>query len=155
MPVNESWEEWYTSVTSALKTFIERAAVDWETDAEGNPWVVLGQRRPKGVDYPHAMVMSFTKQRQSGTSMRSNELHDLQVDIANFILDDARTPEQNLLKALGDMGAIEDEIYDDRSLGGACEKATVTQSDAFEMESANGHESVGHIQVSIDKHAEV
>lgn len=155
MPVNESWQQWYTSITSALKTAIESAAVDWATDTEGNPWVVLGQRRPKGIDYPHAMVMSFTKQRDAGTSMRSNELHTVDVDIANFRLDDARTPEQNLLAAMGDMGAIEDEIYSDRSLGGACEKATVTQSDAFEMESANGHESVGHIQVEIDKHAEV
>lgn len=155
MPVNESWESWYTSVTDELKAAITNAAVEWETDSDGTPWVVLGQRRPKGIDYPHAMVMSFTKQLNQGSSMRSNELHDLTVDIANFRLDDARTPEENLIAALGDMGAIEDEIYSDRSLGGTCEKATITQSDAFEMESANGHESVGHLQVEIQKHAEV
>lgn len=155
MPRNKSWEEWFNETIFALKDAIVTANVEWATAADGTPWVVLGQRRPKGIGYPHSMIMRYTVQLDTGASMRSNHLFTIQTEIVTFRLDDAAEPELNLLNATANMAAIMDELYADRSLGGTCEKLTITQTDSFQMESTNGHESAGHIQVEIDKHAEV
>lgn len=153
MPANKTWQEWYDETLDALVTRITNANVDWATDGDGNPWIVEGQRRPRGIGYPHAMILRFTKQRNEATSTRTNELHAISTSISVFREGDVASSEENLRQALGDMSVVEDALYSDRSLNGTCDQLTITQSDAFELETANGHESVGDVQLTITKKA--
>lgn len=153
MPVNQTWEEWYDSTINALVATIESANVDWATRPDGTPWVVVGQRRPKGIEYPHAMILRFTKQRADAPSMRDNELHRISTSISVFREGDSTTPQDNLRAALADMAAIEDAIYANRALNGTAEETIIDQSDAFELETTQGHETVGDVQLTITKHA--
>lgn len=153
MPVGQTWEEWYDETLNALVATVTNASVTWATDGDGNPWIVEGQRRPRGIGYPHAMILQFTKQRDASNSMRTNELHRISTSISVFREGDVANSEQNLRQALGDMAALEDALYADRSLNGTCRQVVITQSDAFELETANGHESVGDVQITITKDA--
>lgn len=153
MPSGQTWEAWYDETLDALVSQVVNADVDWSTDGDGNPWVVKGQRRPKGILYPHAMILQFTKQRDEANSMRTNELHNLSTSVSVFREGDIVESEANLDRAIADMGAIEDSLYADRSLGGTCRNVTITQADAFSLDTSNGHETVGNIQLSILKHA--
>lgn len=153
MPATQSWESWYDETVNALVAAIESANVEWATRADGTPWVVVGQRRPRGIEYPHAMILRFTKQIDDAESMRQNELHRISSSVSVFREGDSTTPQANLKAALSDMAKIEDSLYADRSLGGSCELVTITQSDAFEMETAQGHETVGDVQLTITKRA--
>lgn len=153
MPATQPWGEWYTEIIDALVVAVTNASVSWATDGDGSPWIVEGQRRPRGIGYPHAMILRFTKQRDEANSMRENELHRISCSVSVFREGDSTKPEENLRNALTDMAAVEDALYADRSLNGTCNQITITQSDAFEMETAQGHETVGDVQFTIMKHA--
>lgn len=153
MPAGQTWEAWYDETIAALVSTVTNANVDWATDGDGNPHIIKGQRRPRGILYPHAMILRFTKRRNEANSMRTNELHEISTSISVFREGDVVESESNLDQAIADMGAIEDALYSDRSLNGTCRQVTIDQSDAFELETANGHETVGDIQLTILKDA--
>jgi len=148
------WADWYFDVLDALVTAITGAGVDWATDPDGNPYIIQGQTRPSGVGYPHAMILEFRKGAPEGNSTRANELRPIETSISIFDEGDAQEPEENLRQTIGQMAAVENAIYDDRSLGGSCRKATVTDADAFEVETDNGRETVANVSVEITKTAE-
>jgi len=147
------WVAWYLEAIDGLTAALEAADVDWATDGSRDPWVILGQKRPAGIEHPHAMVLSFTKQRDDVESSRQNELIRLRTDIAVFVKSDPQTPEENLLTTLEAMAAVENALYDDRSLGGAVDYVVIEQADAFELESNIGRELVGNLQVELTKTA--
>ena len=150
------WAAWYTELLDGLEAAIEAADIEWATDAEGNPWVVRGQRRPAGIGHPHAMVLQFRKTRDDANSTRSDELHQVRTSVAVIREGDPQQPEQNLTQAVRDMAAVENALYADRSLGGACDYLTVEESNAFDLENNQGStETVGDVQVEITKDADL
>lgn len=153
MPLNQTWEQWSDEALSGFVSAIELANVDWATHPNGTPWVIIGQRRPQGIEFPHAMVMRWTDQRNDANSMRDNELHRISTSVSVFREGDSTTPQENLQAAKADMNAVRDALYADRSLGGAVDQLTIDQADAFEMETQQGHESIGDVQATITKHA--
>jgi hypothetical protein len=154
MTVSMDWWPWYRDLLDGLVTAIEGASIQWAADATGDPWVVQGQRRPTGIDYPHAMILQFQKQRDEAESKRRHELHRVNTTVSVFREGDPKTPEQNLRQAVEDMAAVETALYDDRTLGGACDTHTITESNAFSLENASGTtETVGDIQLTITKQA--
>lgn len=146
------WQQWYAETLDGLINTIESATVPWATQTDGTPWVVRGQRRPRGIEYPHAMVLEFTKTR-AGDSQRANENLDITARIDVFRQGDTTEPEELLDRTLDDVGAIENALYGDKSLGGTCDTLVVTRSTAFELETASGHETVGDIELTISKRA--
>lgn len=150
-----NWGPWYLDVLDAFVATIEAANVQWATDGGGNPWVVEGQRRPTGIGYPHAMILQFRKRRDDTESRRDRELHRIDTSVSVFREGDPQQPEQNLRQAIKDMATVETALYDDRSLGGACDLLTIDESNAFSLENAKGTtETVGDIQLTITKDAE-
>lgn len=152
MPEMVDWQQFYATTLDGLISSIESASVSWATQTDGTPWVVRGQRRPRGIEYPHAMVLTFTKTR-TADSYRTNENLDINARVDVFRKGDTTTPEAVLDQTLADVGAVENSLYADRSLGGTCDTLEVTRSTAFELETNTGHETVGDIEVTVSKKA--
>lgn len=151
-----SWESWYLNTLDGLVAAVESASVTWATDSSGDPWVVQGQRRPAGIDYPHAMILEFGKRRDDAESKRRHELLRIGATVAVFREGDPHNIEENLRQSVKDMAAIEDSLYSDRSLGGACDLVVIDESSAFSLENANGTtETVGNISLTITKDADL
>lgn len=149
-----NWFPWYEAVLDGLVAAIEAADVQWATDGTNEPWIVQGQRRPSGIDYPHAMVLQFRKRRDEAESERRHELHRIDSTVAVFREGDPHRPEENLRQAVKDMAAVETALYDDRSLGGAADYLVIDESNAFSLENASGTtETVGDVQLTITKRA--
>ena len=147
------WAAWYSETSDALLEAIGRAAVEWGESPEGEPYIILGQQRGSGYEYPLAMVLSFRKVRQGGQSDRDEELHEIETGVTVFDRADPRDFESNLQKTQAQMGAIESALYADRSLGGTCENLWVTESTALELTSERGDETAGDVQIRIQKEA--
>ena len=147
------WQPWYGETLDALVATIESADVDWATNSQRDPWVILGQKRPSGIDHPHAMVLSFSRRRGSAESSRSHELVRISTDVAVFVQSDPLEPEEMLRATLDEMAAVETALYENRDLGGAVDYLTIEQADAFELESNIGRELVGTIQLTLSKEA--
>lgn len=148
-----AWWPWYEEILLELSATISDADVDWATDGSRDPWIILGQKRPSGIDHPHAMVLSFSRRRDEVESSRRNELIRISVDIGVFVKQDPHTPQENLLDTLRAMAAVETRLYDDRSLNGTVDYLVIQQADAFELESNIGRELVGNLQVELTKSA--
>jgi hypothetical protein len=155
MSVSMGWWPWYRDILDGLVAAIEAADVEWATDAGGDPWVVQGQRRPTGIGYPHAMILQFQKTRDAAESKRRHELIRINTTVSVFREGDPKTPQRNLRQAVEDMAAVETALYDDRTLGGACDHLVIDESNAFSLENASGTvETVGDIQATITKQAD-
>lgn len=150
------WAAWYLDILDGLVAAVENAGVTWATDAEDEPWVVQGQRRPGGISYPHAMILEFGKRRDDAESKRRHELCRIGATIAVFREGDPLNMEENLRQSLQDMAAVETALYDDRTLGGSCDLVVIDESSAFELENANDTtETVGTISLTITKDADI
>lgn len=152
MPVVD-WPTFYGQILDGLEAAIRRADVEWATDAEGDPRILRGQRRVRGIDYPHARILTLSKQRDEMNSTRSDELLRVDTGVTVYGLGDPHDVEQNLDQALDNMGAVENALYADRSLDGRVEYLTVTESDAFELESDDGRITIADVQVEVTKKA--
>lgn len=149
------WGQWYAEALDGLLATVEAASVSWATDSNSDPWVIAAQRRPMGIDYPHAMILRFVKRRDEAESSRRDELHRIDASVSVFREGDPHDHEQNFRQAMQDMAAIETALYNDRSLGGAATYVVVDQADPFSLENANGEtETVGDIQLTITKTAD-
>ena len=150
------WATWYLDVLDGLVAAIETAGVTWATKADGSDWVVQGQRRPAGIGYPHAMILEFGKRRDDAESKRRHELCRIGATIAVFREGDPHDMEENLRQSLRDMGAVETSLYDNRTLGRACDNVVIDESSAFSLENASGTpETVGNISLTITKDADL
>lgn len=147
------WGPWYRETLDGLTATLEAADVDWATNSQRDPWIILGQQRPSGIEYPHAMVLSFSRRRDAAESSRSHELHRIDTDIAVFQQGDALEPEAMLLSTLEEMAAVESALDADRTLGGTVEQTIINQADAFELETNIGRELVGNLQLTLTKEA--
>ncbi|MDT3434688.1 hypothetical protein [Haloarcula sp. 1CSR25-25] len=154
MTTSLDWYPWYEEVLEELSATIADADVEWATDGNRTPWIILGQKRPSGIDHPHAMVLSFSHQRDDVESSRRNELIRISTDIGVMVKQDPQTPQENLLTTLEAMAAVETALYDDRSLKGTVDYLVIQQADAFELESNIGRELVGNIQIELTKQAD-
>jgi hypothetical protein len=149
------WWPWYRDLLDALLATVEAASITWATDGDGTPFVIAGQRRPMGIDYPHAMILRFATQRDEAESRRDTELHRVSTSVSVFRDGDPHDPAANFRQAMADMAAVQTALYSDRTLGGEAEYLTVDQADPFSLENANGEtETVGDLQVTITKTAE-
>lgn len=154
-PPAEGWWPWFRDLLDAYEAAIEGAAVDWATDGEGNPFVWLGQRRPGGIGYPHAMVLSFSVSYDQANSKRQHELYRITTDVSVFRLGDPHTPEQNMRQSIQDIATVLDALYGDRTLGRECAYLRIQQMDAFALENADGEtETVGTAQLQLTKRAD-
>jgi hypothetical protein len=147
------WEAWYTETLDALSAGIEAASIEWGTDPNGEPYIIEGQQRPSGVNYPLAMILEFRKVRDSAASDRDEELYDINVNVSVFDRNDPRDYASNLRKTIGQMGAVQSALYDDRSLDGTCEYLYVEETTAFELETDQTGETVGSIDLRVKKEA--
>ena len=147
------WAQWYDEVLDGLLAAIESANIDWGLDPDGEPYIIAGQQRPSGVEYPLAMILSFRKVRDSENSDRHDELHDIETSVTVFDRADPTDHRENLRQTQRQMGAIESALYADRSLGGVAEYLVVTESTAFELETERGDETAGDIQLTVQKPA--
>lgn len=155
MTTSMDWWPWYQEILDGLVATIEAANVQWATDSSGNPRVIQGQRRPSGIDYPHAMILQFRKRRDDAESKRRHELLRIDTSVAVFREGDPHNVELNLRQALEDMAAVETALYDDRTLGGNCKYVVIDESNAFSLENASGTtETVGDVQLTITKQAD-
>ena len=120
---------------------------------DGEPYIIPGQQRPAGVEYPLAMIIEFRKVRQGGSSDREDELHEITANVTVFDRADPRDHESNLRKTQAQMGTVETACYDDRDLGGTCETLWVDEATALELETDRGDETAGSIDLTIQKTA--
>ena len=147
------WAEWFSETIDALEAAVQSAAIEWGVDPDGEPYVIPGQQRPTGVEYPLAMILEFRTVRDDAASDRDEELHDINANVSVFDRDDPREFEDNLRKTTAQMGAVTTALYDDRSLGGTCEYLYVEETTAFELETERSGETVGSIDLRIKKEA--
>ncbi|EMA42659.1 hypothetical protein [Halococcus saccharolyticus] len=147
------WAAWYEETLDALVVQVEAAAIEWGLDPDGQPYVIEGQQRPAGVEYPLAMVLEFRKVRDDAASDRDEELHDINVNVSVFDRNDPRDYASNLRKTIAQMGAVQSSLYDDRSLDGTCEYLYVEETTAFELETERTDETVGSIDLRLKKEA--
>jgi hypothetical protein len=147
------WGAWYGETLDGLLAAVERAAIDWGADPDGEPYIIAGQQRPAGVEYPLAMVLEFRKVRQGGPSDREDELHEITANVTVFDRDDPREYADNLRKTQAQMGAVETACYADRDLGGTCENLWADEATALELETDRGDETAGSIDLTIQKTA--
>lgn len=150
------WETWHLDALDGLLASVEAANIQWATDMEtGDPWVIPAQRRPSGIGYPHAMILRFVARRDEAESSRRNELMRIDASVSVFREGDPHDHEQNFRQAIRDMGAVQTALYNDRSLGGACDYLVVDQADAFSLENTNSTtETVADLQLTITKTAD-
>ncbi|MFD1515664.1 hypothetical protein [Halomarina rubra] len=149
------WTQWYDDGIDALVARIETAAIDWATDANGDPWVIFGQRRPPGIGTPRAEVVRYSPQLDEANTNRGYELYRIQVEILVVREGDPQAAQANRRQAIRDMAAVQTVLYgDDRTLGGTCEKLTFQSTDAVSLENSEGEAvSVGLIQLEIMRQA--
>ena len=148
------WEAWYSETLDALLAAVESANIQWGETPDGEPYIIAGQRRGTGYEYPLAMILSFRKVRDPDNSDRRDELHDIETSVTVFDRADPADFEENLRQSQAQMGAIESALYADRSLDGTCENLRVDEATAFELESDRGDETAGDVQLTIQKRAE-
>lgn len=150
------WETFYIETLDGLLATVEAADIQWATDMEdGRPWIIPAQRRPSGIDYPHAMVLRFVARRDEAESSRRHELMRIDASVSVFREGDPHDHEQNFRQAIRDLGAVQTALYEDRSLGGACDYLVVDQADAFSLENTNSTtETVADLQLTITKDAD-
>ena len=153
MTVSLDWWGWYREILDGLAVAVADADVEWATDGDGNPWIILGQKRQSGIGHPHAMVLEFRKQRDNDESSRRNELIRIASTVAVFGKSDPQEPERNLRHTVERMAHVETNLYDDRSLNESISNLNIVTADAFELESNIGRETVGQIEIRITKPA--
>jgi hypothetical protein len=153
LPAPLAQVEWQNEVVDALLATVEAADVDWATDASGDPWVVEGQRRPRGIGFPHAMLMSLDAQRLDASSDDTDELWQLQCELTTFVAGSPRD-QSGLMRRGREVGAtVMEQLYANRSLRGAIDFAYVDSWTAFEMDGEETAESGFLIQWNAIKDA--
>lgn len=148
------WSTWYNNTLDALVSVIEGSTVNWATDTQGNPFVIVGDRETTGLEYPAAFIPSFSKSRNSSESDGRNEMHEIDATLLVLQQGDIKKPEANLREALDIVSKVENAIYDNRSLNGTCNRATVTGSTPFAGVGQDANLEGGEIEISILKEAD-
>lgn len=158
------WQAWYGATLDALLQVIEDSSVSWATDADGNPWVIAGDRTRTGLEFPACLVPTFGKSRDGAESTARNELHTISATLLILQDGDPQTPEVNLRESLDLAAQVENALYDNRSLkvdvdgGGVaertCERVTVTDSTPFAAPNDSGGLYGAEVQASILKEAD-
>lgn len=149
------WQTYYEEALDALEQAIINASVQWGTDPEGNPWVIVGDRTTTGLEYPAAFIPSFSKSRDDTESSRQAEWAPIEATILVVQKGDIKEPEANLREALRLCAQVENSIYADRSLGGTVERATVTGTTPFAgVGTDDGNLEGGEINVRLRKQAD-
>ena len=147
------WEAWYAETLDALTARVGAADIEWATDPDGELYIIEGQQRPSGVEYPLVMILEFRKVRDDAASDRDEELYDINANVSVFDRNDPRDYDSNLRKTVGQMGRVQSALYDDRSLDDTCEYLYVEETTAFELETERTGETVGSIDLRIKKEA--
>ena len=146
------WIQWYLDALDAL----EAAVIDaygWATDAAGDPWVIVGDRSTE-PSYPAAFIPTFQKTRDEIESDRFQELHEIEAVILALAKGDPKDPEANLRDAISIQGAVENALYGDRSLGGACDYLYVEQATPIAAPTDTASLAGAELSVAIQKKAE-
>ena len=149
------FETWCAELLDAYVAQIESADIQWATDGDGAPWIIQGQRRPGGIDYPHAMILSFDASRDTAQSSRHQELWRISTSVSVFDRGDPQRQEENLRQSVGQMAAVMTALYEDRSLDGTADYLVLDTVDAFEMDTDDGRETVADVQLTISKTADL
>ena len=148
------WSDWYDEGIDALVAHITAADIEWATKSNGDPWVIFGQRRPAGIGTPRAEVLRYSPQLDEANTKRGYELYRIQVEVLVVDEGDPQNAESNRRRAIRNMGDVQTALYDDRTLGMACEKVTFQSTDAVSLENSDGEAvSVGLIQLEMMKQA--
>lgn len=122
------WETWYNETLDELVAVLESTPdVDWGTDANGDPWVVVGDRVSTGVNWPACFIPQFTKTLDQQESDRRSELHDIEALIWIVDQGDVKAQEAKLRDAINLGARVENHLYDNRSLNGTCRRIDSTQ----------------------------
>lgn len=121
------WETWYDETLDALVAAVEDAPVDWGTDPDGDPWVIVGDRTSTGITYPAAFIPEFTKVRDDAESDTKTELHEVQAVVWVIEAADVKQQEANLREAIRTGAQLENQLYEDRSLDRTCSNLIVEE----------------------------
>lgn len=152
MPVD--WQAWYEEALDGLVQTIEESTVDWATDPEGNPWVIVGDRERTGLEFPAAFIPSFSKERDTTDSDSASEWATISATLLVLQEGDVKEPQANLRSALSFISQVENAVYDNRTLQGTCKRATVTGTTPFAGVGQDANLEGGEIQLEIRKPAE-
>ena len=122
------WVEWYDETLDALVAALEETPdLDWGTDPQGNPWIIVGDRTSAGLTYPAAFIPEFTKVRDDPESDTETELHGVQAVVWVIQSADVKQQEANLREAIRLGARVENQLYSNRTLDRTCHRLVVNE----------------------------